>query len=218
MSQYSLFTHGNALRIETPGALADYIHVGWGAQVTFKEPVPQDFLDDVAWPIVGPGSWFHLPLPMTLTTFGRRNPYLKSVTILFDTSHCRITNVHVWDGAVLVHEFNGLRLKGEFLWSRDTNDVNGEAHTWGSPTFSNTLTLTTPHKVFSAIGVSFYACAYFEDFNVHGFVYHQPFIGPFPPAVLTVSAAGGQFLVEDPADHVTISVTALEKVGIRVGP
>jgi hypothetical protein len=133
LAQYSLFTHGNALRIETPGALADHTYFGWGAQVTFKEPVPQNAPFGVVWDEIGPGSWFHLPLSSTLTTFGARNPYLKSVTILFDTAHCRITNVHVYDGAVIVHEFNQLRLKGAFLTKRDSNDVNPEAQAWGSP-------------------------------------------------------------------------------------
>jgi hypothetical protein len=49
--------------------------------------------------------------------------------------------------------------------------------------------------VFSAIGLSFYACAYIEDFNQGGFTPGPH--GPFPPAVLTVAAAGGQFVVED---------------------
>lgn len=82
----------------------------------------------------------------------------------------------------------------------------------GVPTFRNTLTLAAPHKVFSAIGISFYSCAYFEDFD------HDPrFEGPFPPAVLTVAAAGGQFVSEDQS-IVTIKVSALDKIGVTLGP
>jgi len=218
MSQYSLFTHGNALRVEDPGSLADYFHVGWGATATFRAPVPQQTSFGIVFDEIGPGSWFHLPLTSTLTTFGRRNPFLKSVTLLFDATHCRITNVHVYDGVVGVHEFNGLKLKGGFLDKRDAHDVNPEAATaFGAPSFANTLTLPRPHRVFSAIGISFFACAFFEDFDEHGHAHDPQFHGPFPPAVLTVSGAGGQYVVEDQF-LVTVGVSALDKIGISIGP
>jgi hypothetical protein len=218
MSQYSLFTHGNALRVEDPGSLANHYYVGWGAVATFRAPVAQQESFGIVYDEVGPGSWFHLPLTSTLTTFGRFNPSLKSVTLLFDTSHCRITNVHVYDGAAIVHEFNGLRLKGDFLTKRDTNDINPDtAVAFGAQAFSNTLTLPRPRKVFSAIGVSFFACAFFEDFNERGRAHDPRFDGPFPPAVLTVAGAGGQYLVED-RSFLTVSVSAIDKVGILIGP
>lgn len=193
--QYSLFTHGNALEVETPENLASYIKVGWGVEIVFKEPVRENVNGLQVFQEIGPGSWFHIPLTSTLTTFGKRSPQLDSVTILFKTSHCRIKNVHVWDGATIVQEFNNLGhfgLKGSFLKTRDSDDVNPE-NPWSSPqSFPNTLKLSRPHKVFSAIGLSFFACAHFEDFN------HNPdFDGPFPPATLTVAAGGGQFFVDD---------------------
>ena len=43
--------------------------------------------------------------------------------------------------------------------------------------------------MFSAVGISFYACAHFQDFRRRE--------GPFPEAILTISAAGAQFLVDD---------------------
>ena len=49
----------------------------------------------------------------------------------------------------------------------------------------------------SAIGISFYACAFFEDFNERGVAHDPHFHGPFPESILTISAAGGQFEVED---------------------
>ena len=81
--QYSLFTHGTALEIETPDALAGSIKVGWGTQILFRAPVAENVEGLPVFPEVGPGSWFHMPLPSTLTTFGRRNPRLESVTLLF---------------------------------------------------------------------------------------------------------------------------------------
>jgi hypothetical protein len=195
MQQYSLFTHGNVLGVETPANLANFINVGWGTQVTFRRPVYQDFRGLPVADRIGPGSWFHLPLTSTLTTFGKRNPYLQSVTLLFDTVHCRITDVDVWDGASMVARFVNLRLKGNFLFSRNTDDVDPEAKQYDRQTFQNTIELSRPHRVFSAIGLSFYACAYLEDFDERGFAPGPN--GPFPPAILTLAAAGAQFSVTD---------------------
>lgn len=196
--QYSLFTHGNALRIETPENLAAFTNLAWGTQITFREPVPQDGLGDPVYDSVGPGSWFHMPLTSTLTTFGYRSPRLDSVTILFETSHCRITNVHVYDGVRIIEEFNDLGLRGSFLETRDSKDINPESPSPVAQSFPNTRQLRRPHKMFSATGVSFFACAFFEDFDKDGRAHNPHFDGPFPPAILTVSAAGGQFLVDDP--------------------
>ena len=192
--QYSLFTHGTALQIETPGTLASSIKVGWGTQIEFRQPtvhIEGDLppLSDKE----GPGSWFHITLPSTLTTFGRRNPRLESVTLLFETiGNCRIKQVHVYDGVDIIQEFNGFgqfRLGGEFLRSRDPKDINPEDPPRDNDTRDNTFRLDKPHKVFSAIGISFYASA---------FGGRQP-PPNFPPleSFLIVSAAGGQFTVDD---------------------
>jgi hypothetical protein len=196
MRQYSLFTHGTALEIETPENLAHHLRVGWGTQIVFKEPVLENVSGLIVRADIGPGSWFHIPLTSSLNTFGKSNPQLDSVTILFDTSHCRITNVHVWDGATLVQEFNDLGrfgLKGGFLHTRNSADVDPETTFLSQQTFPNTLKLRQPHRVFSAIGLSFFACAHSEDFGGH----NPQFDGPFPPSILTIGAGGGQFLVDD---------------------
>lgn len=214
--QYSLFTHGNALRVEAPWNLADFTNIGWGTVITFQEPVPeQDASGSQVWAAVGPGSWFHLPLTSTLTTFGLRSPRLDSVTLLFETSHCRITNVHVYDGARIVQQFNNQKLKGTFLDTRDTKDINPESASSSPQEFSNTLKLRAPHKVFSAIGLSFYACAYFEDFDVNGRAHNLRNDGPFPPARLTVAAVGGQFLVEEIASRFTEETTIFGSAHVR---
>ncbi|HEU0014038.1 MAG TPA: hypothetical protein VFQ45_10165 [Longimicrobium sp.] len=196
MPQYSLFTHGNALEIETPANLAGHVKIGWGTVVGFREPVPSMVhgLGEV-YDEIGPGSWFHLPLPSTLTTFGRENPYLDGVTLLFQTIHCRIKSVHVYDGADLVHPFDGLRLKGDFLRAREPDDVDP-----GSPlrqSLPNTLTLPRRHRVFSAIGLSFFACAHYEDFSRAGHSHNPRFHGPFPASRLIVAAGGAQFVVPE---------------------
>ena len=195
--QYSLFAHGNVLEIETPIALAHQVKLGWGTQVTFHEPVPREISGLQVFDKIGPGSRFHMPLPSTLTTFGRRNPRLKSVTLLFDTSHCRITNVHIYDGSRIVQEFNSIKLAGQFLQTRDPEDINPEALLLNAQSFPNTLRVDRPHRIFSAVGVSFFACAFFEDFNVQGQAHDPRFHGPFPPAILTVSGCGAQFIIED---------------------
>jgi hypothetical protein len=212
--KYSLFTHGSAVQIETPNALASNIKVGWGTQITFREPVAENVEGLPVFPNVGPGSWFHIPLPSTLTTFGRRNPHLESITLLFESRHCRILHVHVYDGVDIIQEFNDFRLPrtfklaGDFLHKRDSEDINPEASSSTPQTFSNTLRLQKPHRVFSAIGISFYACAFIEDFDEGGFA-HDSRSGPFPESILTISAAGGQFTVED--NFLTRTVAVVER-------
>jgi len=70
--------------------------------------------------------------------------------------------------------------------------------------------------MFSAIGISFYACAFIEDFDVQGHAHNPQFDGPFPPAILTISAAGAQFNVEDPFSVFTTVVKAITR--IVIGP
>jgi hypothetical protein len=218
MRQYSLFTHGTALATENPENLAHQVKVGWGTQIVFREPVPENVSGlGTVFAKIGPGSWFHIPLISTLNTFGKSNPQLDSVTILFETSHCRISNVHVWDGATIVEEFNNLGpfgLKGAFLHTRNPQDVQPETPLLNPQPFPNTRKLRKPHKVFSAIGISFFACAHFEDFNHQGRAHNPQFDGPFPPSILTIAAGGGQFLVDD-----SLSVTlSIDKIHILVGP
>jgi hypothetical protein len=212
MQQYSLFTHGNALAIETPQNLAFHIRVGWGTQIRFKEPVPENTPFGTVFADQGPGSWFHMPLTSTLNTFGRANPQLDSITLLFETSHCRITNVHVYDGVEIVEQFNNLGqfgLHGAFLEARNSKDVNPEVALASPQSFSNTFKLKRPHRVFSAIGVSFFACAFAHDFiPAQG----ERFDGPFPASILTVSAAGAQFLVDD-SSLFTLSIGEAVKIG-----
>ena len=145
--QFSTFTHGNALAIETPNALAGYFRVGWGTQMIFPAPVPQQTSFGIVYDEIGPGTWLHMPLTTTLATFGLFGPRLASVTLLFSTEHCRITDVHVYDGATIIHRFEGA-LKGNFLGSRDPRDIDPERHGSDSATFGNTLKLPAPHKVF----------------------------------------------------------------------
>ena len=208
--QYSTFTHGNALAIETPSVLAGCLNVGWGTQLSLPAPIPQQTSFGIVYNEVGPGTWLHMPLTSTLTTFGPFGPRLVSVTLLFATEHCRITDVHVYDGAVVVHRFASV-LKGNFLGSRDERDVDPERRGSNPTTFANTLKLPVPHKVFSAIGISFYVCAYKSDFDVHGHSSGPP----FPQAILTVAGAGAQFNVTPPIDRTTAVVTIRE---IAQGP
>lgn len=191
--QYSLFTHGTALQIETPSILTSSLKVGWGTQIEFRQPAVQEGDLPLRDP-EGPGSWFHISLPSTLTTFGRRNPRLESVTLLFQTfGNCRIKHIHVYDGVDIIQEFNfdnQFRLGGEFLRSRDSKDINPEVPPPDQDfPAGNTFHLAKPRKVFSAIGISFYASAFGGQ--------HPPPNFPDLKAILIVSAAGGQFTVDD---------------------
>lgn len=190
--QYSVFAHGTSLQIESPTAIASSTVVGWGTILRFKAPVPQQFHDVTVYDYVGPGTWCHISIPCTHTTFGMRAPLLDSVTLLADTTHCRITDIHVYDGVDLLEAFGGF--KGDCLRLRNPKDVNPETeHPWGTPTYANTKVLHRRPRLFSAVGISFYACAHFEDFNVRGYSSGPP----WPEAILTFGGAGAQFYVPD---------------------
>jgi hypothetical protein len=161
--QYSLFTHGTALEIETPDALAGSIKVGWGTQIFFRAPVAENVAGVPVFPEVGPGSWFHIPCKSTLTTFGRRNPRLKSVTLLFESSHCRILRVRAME-SIFFRSSTISKLAGAFLRKRNSQDINPEVLSPNRQEFTNTLPLEKSHRVFSAIGISF-CLAFFEDFR-----------------------------------------------------
>src|SRR5215467_5172156 len=103
----SIYTHGTALQIESPGELDAWRKVGWGTEIIFKKP--RKGLDPripTAVEEQGPGSWFHLPLtsiphpgPGTLTS-----SYLISVILVVETIHCRITDLHIYDGPWTLEE------------------------------------------------------------------------------------------------------------------
>lgn len=225
MRQYSLFTHGNSLRVEAPEVLLDYRHFGWGAQIAFKPPPADD--DSKGLPqlfaVEGPGTWFHLPLTSTLTTFGRQNPRLSSITLLYETTYCRITDIHVYDGAEIVAQFAEPRFgfHGSFLSARNLQDIDPERPLSSPQALNNTHELLPPHNVRSAIGVSFRAAAFHADYRIGGFFDDPHFRGPLPPATLVVAAAGGQFLVDDTpllTVHLRDSVSiTLDRIG-RDGP
>ena len=190
--QYSLFTHGTSLHIESPTSIASSSVVGWGTVLRFKAPVAQRVHDLPVYSEVGPGTWCHIFIPGMHTTFGIQAPLLESVTLLVDTTHCRIEDIHVYDGADFIEALGGLR--GNFLRLRNPQDVNPDVHhPWGTPTYSNTKVLKRKRRLFSAVGISFYACAHFEDFNERGYSSGPP----WPEAILTFSGAGVQFHIPD---------------------
>jgi hypothetical protein len=101
--------------------------------------------------------------------------------------------LHIRDGVDILQEFNNLKLAGAFC------EKKLRGHKPGSlipkPSGSNTLPLEKSHKVFSAIGISFYACA-FEDFNVGG-LRMTALSRSLSRIDFNYIAAGGQFDVED---------------------
>ena len=169
--KYSLFTHGTALQIENMDNVTGFMKVGWGTIITLAPPVIQvvgnnlRVIDDA-----GPGTWFHLPLTST-TTFESVTPSLDSVTLVFDAKHCRISNVHVYDGFSKIAEFEEDQVTGGFP----------RAIKPGS------LELAKPHQVRHGIWLSFFAG--WRSVDVHK---DDP-DSPFPESVLTFGAAGANF-------------------------
>ncbi|AUD00930.1 hypothetical protein [Spirosoma pollinicola] len=191
--QYSVFTHGTAVEAENLSVLTGFVKVGWGTVISLKEPPKSTVGNLDVRDMQGPGTWFHIPLTSTLTTFGRSNPYLVSVTLLIETKYCRITDIHVYDGAEIVEEFGGT--SGDLSQSRNSKDINPDSPLAIPETFSNTKILVRPHKLFSAIGISFFATSFEDDYKDENGI---KFRGRYPQATLIVSGAGAQYMVADP--------------------
>ncbi len=199
--QYSIFAHGTSLQIESPAAIASSTVVGWGTVLRFRAPVPQQTDGPTVYDDVGPGTWCHISIPCTHTTFGMKAPLIESVTLLADTTHCRITDIHVYDGPDYIEALGGIR--GEYLRVRNPEDVNPQIdHPWGTPTYANTKVLQRKRRLLFAVGISFYACAHFKDFKEIG----QSRGPPWPEAILTFSGAGAQFHIPEPINRVTVKV------------
>jgi hypothetical protein len=95
----TIYAHGTALQAENPKNLVDFTKYGWGAQATFVKPQRgQDARIPEAVEVYGPGCWFHLPLISIPSRVGVAYPYLTSVLLLFETTSCRISDLHVYDG------------------------------------------------------------------------------------------------------------------------
>ena len=193
MTQYSIFTHGTALQVERPETVREILRVGGGTAVTLHLPILDTTVAPDAHDDEGPGTWMHLPLTSTLTTFGRSNPKLVSVTLLYECRHCRIADVHVWDGGALVYQFNGKHLRGSSLAQRNSSDINPGSAALPASAFSNTLALPSRHEVFSAIGVSFFVRWFRTD--LHGDEYDLKH-GRFPDSVVLIAAVGAQYVVD----------------------
>ena len=154
-----------------------------------------------------------MPLTSTLTTFGHAHPRLESVTLLYECVKCRIADVHVWDGAVLVQEFDGVHLRGSRLTQRDSDDVNPLAPAVPANSFPNTLRRTRRHPVFSAIGVSFLVRWHAEDLRVDSHDFQK---GNFPASTVTIAAAGAQYDVASDIGSPFIT-GGLTEVTIKLG-
>ncbi len=211
--QYSVFVHGTGLEIETQANVRGFRKVGWGTEITLYPPVTK-IVDGLHLEKEdGPGTWVHLPLVTTLDTFGRFSPHLLSVTLLFETLRCAVGPIHLYDGPDLIATMDGA-WPGEYLRTRQARDVEPKAYTpvgYGG-TMENTVVLPKPHKVFSAIGLSFYVHWRYYDFSQEDMR-----ADPRPPSILTFAGAGAQFLV---ADKVNPLIAAVRQLGaiFRPGP
>ncbi len=167
----TIFTHGTALQVEDPGQLISFGRFGWGAEAEFQAPRSYP-TDPETFDKFGPGSWFHLPLT-TDPTAGIERTVLTSILLMFETSSCQITALHIYDGPtrIEVKEY-----------------PSDEQHFPGGLRSDNLFKpfiyeLSQPHTMLSAAGVSFYACSATLPSRFE----------TVPPRVLTVAAVGGVY-------------------------
>ncbi|SHG51245.1 hypothetical protein SAMN04488109_0601 [Chryseolinea serpens] len=207
--QYSVFAHGTSLHIESLGAIASSTVVGWGTVLRFKAPVGRQ-VDDLplVYADVELGTWCHISIPSTHATFGARSPQLESITLLVDTTHCHISEIHVYDGVDFLEALGGL--KGDYLRLRDSRDVNPEIDPpWGTGTYDNTMALRRRRRLFSAVGISFYACVRHNDLIDKNGILSGP---PWPDSILTFAGAGAQFYVPDPISRETVKAQPIIQI------
>lgn len=182
---YSSFTHGNALQIESPGDIPDFTHSGPGTSIRFYLPTFEIVqtkkgegipVND----ITGRGSWFHMPLTTQITDSRYTNLRLISVTLLFETTFSRITKVHVFDGPVLIKAFD---LTVPFI-----DGLRGNFSQSTVSAADNTFVLDEPHNVLYGVGLSFFACCFWEDVKDWDEKERES-----AASLLTVSAAGATY-------------------------
>lgn len=125
---YSFWTHGTALTVESPENVSYIGYFGWGADMDINP---------------GKSSWFHIPLtsPQMLNSDTVR---ILRTYLFFNAFNCSIRNVHVYDGSMIIHEYNDLSLNGEHRIKKDN---------------SNTFNLLREHTMHSGIGISLFCSA-----------------------------------------------------------
>ncbi len=127
MSLHASWIHGNAVKVETPGNLVRMGHFGWGGDM--------DFIDST-------GTWLHIPLP-TPVIVGDVRTKIGTVFLMFKSENCAIHQLHVYDGAGKVAEFNQMLHTGDHL-----TGLNAQ----------NTFHFV-PHTVLWGMGISFFVRA-----------------------------------------------------------
>jgi hypothetical protein len=172
----TIYTHGTVLQAENPEQLLGFSKYGWGTQIAFVKPkrgtdprIP-DALEEN-----GPGSWFHLPLTSMPAYVGLSFPYLTSVFLLFETDRCRISDLHIYDGPSIVEKIS---------YPSDALHVPGGLHGSLAAPFKHDL--ATPHRIQYAVGLSFFALSYYNDF-------FDDNPDPSEPGILIVGAGGAQY-------------------------
>ena len=175
---YSLFTHGTALQIESPTNLYGYIKRGWGTDIIFHQQKPEVSRNVPVQAEFGPGSWFHISFGISLEK-GKRKPLLESVSLYFESHVCSIRQIDIYDKDWLIdsREFNLTRNQ----WLSGLESPNSD--------IKHTFNLSTPHKVFSAISISFYACVSYRELGR---------VAEGTLSTLSFAAAEAEFYVNEP--------------------
>jgi hypothetical protein len=113
---------------------------------------------------VSPGqfAWFHLPIPISAPQ-KNFDVMIQEVYIEFSVDGAQLRAVDIYDGGTMVQDFGGLTTTGNF-----TGGIQSQ----------NTFTLSKPHQMRSALGVSLnFSAAIGLDSTI-------------PPSRIVVSAGG----------------------------
>ena len=199
--QSMIYTHGTALQVEDPAQLAGFAKVGWGAQIWFVPPRPgMDARMPEAWETRGPGSWFHLPLTSAHDPGIYTRDVLTHVTLVLETTNCSITAFHVYDGPTIVEQVS---------FHHEPPYRSGMQGDFSKPF---THELKEPHKLRFAVGLSFFACSFFDDFRPRLDTQVQA-----PPAILTIAAGGATYQRDSLLERIVSDVVQIGDVSFRHG-
>lgn len=166
--RFASWVHGNAVTLEQEvperGSIFSFRHVGWGIQARIRP---------------GFGGWFHVPIPTPVIVDERRLKLVRAFLLFAIENRGSLEYLHLYDGQRLVTK----RYKGQNQDANDLLRIRGVHHT--ELDHLNTFELESPAVAEFGFGLSFYV-------NADGYA-GGGFIDDKDAAILTVSAAGGDF-------------------------
>jgi hypothetical protein len=126
MALHASWTHGNAVRVETPENFKSIQPMGWGTDLEF---------------IPGRSSWLHIPIPTPVIVEDARARAHRFFLLFNSNNAATLHDVHIFDGPSRIDARNFLGTR----WGQHGFSVD----------ITNTFELPDPHSVSWGMSISF---------------------------------------------------------------